>query len=87
LVLGAAPSPQDLAQLDGQLAGLNLEEALSEVVYQVGGDGGGLCLVVSALLLFLMLSDCCCRLCNCLICLHVKYVHTPGLWAAPWIGA
>jgi hypothetical protein len=37
LVLGASPSPQALAQLDGQLAGLNLDEALSEVVYQVGG--------------------------------------------------
>jgi hypothetical protein len=52
LVLGAAPSPQDLAQLDGQLAGLNLEEALSEVVYQVGGAGGGGCA--------LLCLPCCC---------------------------
>jgi hypothetical protein len=35
LVLGSSPSPQQQAGLDAELAGLTLEEALSEVVYQV----------------------------------------------------
>jgi hypothetical protein len=35
LVLGAGPSPQAVAELEAELARLNLEEALTEVVYQV----------------------------------------------------
>ena len=35
LVLGASPSPQQQAELESELQSLGLEEALSEVVYQV----------------------------------------------------
>lgn len=36
LVLGSDPEPSSAAEVQGQLSGLSLEEALSEVVYQVG---------------------------------------------------
>jgi hypothetical protein len=40
LVLGASPSPQQQAELESELQSLGLEEALSEVVYQVPGVPG-----------------------------------------------